>query len=144
MRIDRLILVAAALVAMPTIAAMGQQAYVYPMKGQTPEQQNQDQGECHGWAVQQSGSNPYAGSAAQPTGGVVRGAAGGAAIGAVAGAIGGDAGEGAAAGAAAGALFGGLRQHRQRREQANQSAQMQDAYTRAFAACMEARGYSVK
>jgi hypothetical protein len=85
MRIDKLIVVAAALVAMPTIAAMGQQAYVYPMKGQTPQQQNQDQGECHGWAVQQSGHNPYAGSAAQPTGGVVRGAAGGAAIGAVAG-----------------------------------------------------------
>lgn len=138
------VMAVAALVAMPTIAANGQQAYVYPTQGQSPEQQNRDQGECHGWAVQQSGHNPYAGSAAQPTGGVVRGAAGGAAIGAVAGAIGGDAGEGAAAGAAAGALFGGLRQNRQRRQQSHQSAQMQDAYTRAFAACMEGRGYSVR
>jgi hypothetical protein len=143
MRIGKLMVIAA-LVAMPTSVALGQQAYVYPMQGQTPAQQDQDQGECHGWAVQQSGYNPYQGSTAQPTGGVVRGAAGGAAIGAVAGAIAGDAGEGAAAGAAAGALFGGLRQHRQRREQAYQSAQLQDAYTRAFAACMEARGYSVK
>lgn len=134
------LIAAAWLAAAPAFA----QTYVYPMNGQSPDQQNRDQQECSGWAMQQSGYSPSQASAAPPTGGVVRGAAGGAALGAVGGAIGGDAGKGAAIGAATGALFGGIRQHRQRGAQAAQSQQSADAYSRAFAACMQGRGYSVK
>jgi YmgG-like glycine-zipper protein len=138
----------AAIVTMVMVAglpAMAQQTYFYPAKGQTQEQQNRDQGDCHVWAVQQTGVNPYqgSGSAPPPSGGVIRGAAGGAALGAVGGAIGGNAGKGAAIGAGTGALFGGVRQHRQRMAQANQSQQMNDAYRHALGACMSGRGYTV-
>jgi hypothetical protein len=133
-----------ALSAMTIPQAIAQQPYAYPNKGQTPDQQNRDQGECTNWAIQQSGYNPNQGSAPPPSGGVARGAVGGAAIGAIGGAIGGDAGKGAAIGAGAGALFGGIRQHRQREQQASQQQQAGAAYARAYGACMEGRGYTVK
>ena len=124
--------------------ALAQQVYVYPTKGQTAEQQNRDQGECQNWAMQQTGYNPNQGSAPPPSGGVIRGAAGGAALGAIGGAIGGNAGKGAAIGAGAGALFGGVRQHRQAQEQTAYTQQMNDAYARAYSACMQGRGYTVQ
>jgi hypothetical protein len=135
--------------------------YIYPAKGQTQEQQNQDRYQCHTWAVQQTGfdpSNPQASSAyaTQPQppaqGHVLRGAERGAAVGAVGGAITGDAGKGAAAGAAMGGVVGGIRRREDRRNQANQqqaavqSAQQnqQIAYQRAMAACLQGRGYTVQ
>jgi hypothetical protein len=125
--------------------ALAQQLYVYPTKGQSADQQSRDESECHGWAAQQSGYNPYMSSGqTQPSGGILRGAAGGAALGAIGGAIAGDAGKGAAIGAATGGLFGGLRQHRQRQDQAYQSQQGNDAYLRALTACLQGRGYSVQ
>lgn len=91
--------------------------------------------------------------------GAARGAAGGAAIGAIAG----DAGKGAGAGAVAGTMGGGMKQRQanaQSKEQAAAQAaaaqkkatedlKMQhqegiDTFQRAFSACMDARGYSVK
>src|SRR5262249_27771668 len=74
---------------------------VYPSRGQSPQQQQQDQGQCQTWAMQQVGPP----QAAPPTseGQVVRGAGRGAAVGAIGGAIGGNAGKGAAIGAATGA-----------------------------------------
>jgi hypothetical protein len=127
------------------VPAMAQQMFFYPANGQTQEQQNRDQGDCHVWAVQQTGIDPYLGSGSAPSasGGLLRGAAGGAALGAVGGAIGGNAGRGAAIGAGTGALFGGVRQHRQGQQQANQSQQSNDAYRNALAACMRGRGYTV-
>ena len=102
-------------------------------------------------------------SANQAKGGRVRGAARGAAAGATIGAIAGDAGKGAAAGAAAGTMKGGMQQRQanaatkqqaaantaaqqeQQQAQANAAhAQNLDAFKRAFSACMDARGYSVK
>ena len=113
--------------------------YVYPAKNQSPEQQQRDQGECHTWAVNQTGYNPaYAGE--PTTGGVVRGGARGAATGAVIGAIAGDAGKGAAAGAAGGALIGGMRRRDARRQQDAAAEQ----YQRAYAACLQGRGYTVR
>ena len=139
------ILVASALLAFvlaPSLAAA--QMFVYPQRGQNLEQQNRDMGECHTWAVQNSGFNP--GNPPRATsggGGMVQGGVRGAAVGAVTGAIMGNAGRGAAAGAAGGALIGGMRQADQRRaQQANQN-QGQQAYQRAFAACMSGRGYTV-
>ncbi len=104
-----------------------------------------------------------AGAAKAPKGGRVRGAAGGAAGGAAIGAIGGDAGEGAAIGAVAGTMIGGAKQRRANKQAKQQAAantaaaQQQeeqkikqeygakiDTFKRAFGACMDARGYSVK
>ena len=138
--------------------ARAQGTVVYPAKGQSPEQQSKDKGECHVWAVQQSGFDPANAQAAppppssqQPGGERVRGAAKGAAVGAVGGAIGGDAGKGAAAGAAAGTVAGGMKKRQNAREQNAQAAQQQQAvaqgqagYSKAVAACMEGRGYTVK
>jgi len=134
--------------------------YVYPGKGQTPEQQSKDQYECHAWAVQQTGFDPsqanpgnpnYLDPQAQPSKGqVLRGAGRGAALGAIGGAIAGDAGKGAAAGAAVGGAAGTLRRRDQKKQQAaaqQQAAQAQasqaDAYKRAIATCLQGRGYTV-
>jgi len=79
----------------------------------------------------------------------------GAAIGAVGGAIGGDAGKGAAIGAASGALIGGMRRRDQERQaayeqdqwqqqQAAQIGQAQNNFNRAYAVCLEGRGYTVR
>jgi hypothetical protein len=134
--------------------ARGQGPYYYPSKGQTQDQQQRDQYECHTWAVSQTGFDPArppppGGGAPPPTSSALRGAAGGAAIGAVGGAIGGDAGKGAAIGAATGALVGGIRrrnqqqQQQQAMEQQNAAANAgRDAYFRAQAACMQGRGYA--
>jgi hypothetical protein len=139
------------------------QVYVYPLKNQGADQQNRDRYECHNWAVQQTGYDPsrtYPNNPAQldpqpyqpsrPH--VMQGAGRGAALGAVGGAITGSAGKGAAAGAAMGGLAGGFRRRDERRQQsaqqqvsANQAlANQQMNYTRAIAACLEGRGYSVK
>jgi hypothetical protein len=143
MRIAGAVTIAAALAA-PAVATA--QGAVYPARGQSPQQQQKDQGECHGWAVQQTGANPAAMAPppSGPTGHGVRGAARGAAVGAVGGAIGGDAGKGAAIGAATGALVGGMRRRDERRQAEQAQSQVSDAYGRAYAACLEGRGYTVK
>ena len=122
------------------------QGYVYPTKGQSPQQQQQDQADCHGWAMQQTGVNPGAmpPPPSGPTGQVARTAARGAAVGAVGGAIGGDAGKGAAIGAATGALVGGMRRRDQRLAAEQSQSQANAEYGRAYAACLEGRGYAVK
>jgi hypothetical protein len=133
-------------------SAWGQQLFIYPQRGQSPQQQERDRFECHQWAVQQTGFDPTRAMApppaAPPTTGAMGGAARGAAIGAVGGAIGGNAGRGAAIGAGTGALFGAMRRNSQIREaQASQGAQMnqqRDAYNRAMAACLAGRGYTVQ
>jgi hypothetical protein len=139
------------------------QPYIYPNRGQSPQQEQFDRGQCYSWAVQQSGfdpANPRVAtepppSAQPPQGGPFRGALGGAALGAVGGAIGGNAGEGAAIGAGVGALFGAMRRARwaeeQQQAQATYAAQQQAAvaqgranYNRAFGVCMTGRGYTVQ
>ena len=152
----------ALLIALPISAQRlaAQDMFFYPSKGQSPERQNKDKGECHVWAVQQSGfdpANPPAHAttlpAPAPQGGALRGAARGAALGAVGGAIAGDAGKGAAVGAGAGALVGTFRRADQQRDQAQQQTaaqqqydaqlkQQRDSYNRALAACTQGRGYS--
>ena len=149
-----------------TSGAQAQQVFVYPQRGQSPEQQQRDRFECHQWAVQQSGFDPMATQTAQASPpssppqdsrgpSAVRGAGRGAAVGAVGGAIAGDAGKGAAVGAATGALFGGMRkadQHAsaQQQQQQAQAAQQQAtaqgaaAYNRALGACLQGRGYTVQ
>jgi hypothetical protein len=136
---------------------LGQQLFIYPSQGQSPQQQSRDQYECHTWAVQQTGFDPTGPQAQAPPppppaqGGVVRGGARGAAVGAIGGAIAGDAGKGAAIGAATGGLLGGMRQAdqnaRQQQAQAQASSQQaagRDTYNRALRACLTGRGYTIQ
>jgi len=140
-------LIAAALAAFAT-GAIAQKPAVYPAKKQTAQQQKKDDGDCLAWAKQDTGIDPAAASqpAPQKTGPAVgggerlKGAAGGAVIGGIAG----DAG----AGAAVGAVVGGAKA-RQHQKADNQQAQQQhqqtlNTYYKAYAACMEGRGYTVK
>ena len=41
-------------------AAMAQQQFVYPQKGQSADQQKKDEYDCHTWAVQQTKYDPTA------------------------------------------------------------------------------------
>ena len=132
--------------ALASASALAQSGlYVYPQKGQDKEQQDRDEYECYRWAKQNSGVDPSAPSAGRDrgrrAGGTVRGAAGGAALGAGIGAIAGNAGKGAAIGAAAGGVRG--RRGAMQAEQRDQAA-TRNSYDRAYAACMEGRGYTVR
>ena len=132
------------------------EVFAYPKKGQPQEQFEKDQFECHKWATGQTGvdpTKPQQAAAAPPPqqGGAVKGAARGAAVGAIGGAIAGDAGKGAAVGAGVGAAGGAMRQGSQNRQaaQAQQQAQAQaqagrSQYDKAYAVCLEGRGYQVR
>src|SRR5215510_7703574 len=93
------------------------QLFIYPQRGQSAQQQQQDRFECHQWAVQQTGFDPTMPmampppAAPPPRSSALGGAMTGAAVGALGGAIGGNAGRGAAIGAGAGALFGQFRRN---------------------------------
>lgn len=150
------LLVALSFLSLGTVLASSvsaQQLMIYPQRGQSPQQQQQDTAECHGWAMQQTGGPGMATAPPPPPppgGQAVQGAARGAAVGAVGGAIGGNAGKGAAIGAATGAVFGTMRRNQENRNyQAQVSAQQQQQagqqanYNRALAACMQGRGYTV-
>jgi len=138
------------------ISAASAQQYVYPAKGQSPEQQKSDEAACHTWAVQQTGFDPAKPAAAAPAappttatgttpGAGARGAVRGAAVGAV---VGGDTGTAAAAGAVA-ARGQSRRQNAAAGQQAQQQQQAtttqgQTAYANARGACLSGRGYTVK
>jgi hypothetical protein len=127
------------------VSGWAQGLYIYPQKGQSPQQQDRDRYECHNWAVQQTGVDPTMAQAPSPSGGgVLHGAARGAALGAVGGAIAGDAGKGAAIGAATGGLFGGMRRAERSAQQQQYQMSGQDAYNRALTACMNGRDYTVQ
>jgi hypothetical protein len=128
---------------------------VYPAKGQTPEQQERDQFECHQWATKDTGVDPVALAEQKlttPTPAAHEGSgARSAGIGAIRGATDGDAAAGAARGFAIGRMVSVMKAKRQLREQ--QSAATQegaavqsklDQYDRAYAACLTGRGYTVK
>lgn len=133
--------------------------YVFPAKDQTPEQQAKDEQACYSWAVEQSGVDPLNMTATKadtvakgPDGSAVKGAAKGAVAGAAIGAIAGDAGKGAAIGAAAGGM-GGVAGKKKKEAQKQQQAQQQaaatdkakiDSFKKAYSACLDGKGYSVK
>lgn len=137
----------------------GLKLYVFPAKNQTQQKQKEDEFECYKWAVQQSGIDPLnlpkvqaAPAETGPTGGAVVGAAKGAAAGVAIGAIAGDAGKGAAIGAVAGGLAG-RRAGKQQQAHQNQQSQaaatkseqdMKNSFIKAFSACLEGKGYTIK
>ncbi len=49
-----------AMLAAPSAAPLAQDVYAYPNKGQSQEQQQEDQFECVNWSKQQSGFDPMA------------------------------------------------------------------------------------
>jgi len=145
-----------------------QEPYVYPAKGQSQKQMEKDKFDCYVWAKQESGFDPVNPPSqqeleakasqrqqAQQNGGsevgegVVKGAIGGAIIGEV---ISDDPGKGAAIGGIYGGIRGAKREE-QKQAQQQQTTQQQaqaelarqrDSYNRAYAACLEGRGYTVK
>lgn len=103
---------------------------IYPAKGQSPEQQLKDKGECHVWAVQQSGFDPAktqpSASPPQPppTEKRARGPA--------------------KKEAQAQQQAQAKQQQAQAQQQQQATAQAQSNYNKAVAACLEGRGYTVK
>ena len=154
MRAARIIAIAVSLAfAAPAFA----QQFVYPAKGQSPEQQKKDEAACHSWAVGQSkydpANPPPPPQAAAPAttatgtkpGAGLKGAAAGAVVGEIAG---GNASSGAAAGAVV-ARAASRRQNQAAAQQqqaaaAQQSNAGKQAYAKARAACLEGKGYSIK
>lgn len=146
------------------VLALGQDLIVFPAKGQSDDQMEKDKYECYSWAKKQTGFDPMeipTASAPPPeekagSGGVLKGAAAGALVGVAGGKIAGkSASKGAGYGAAAGGLLGGMHQSSQRREdeqarqqweqeQSQQYARARTEYNRAYAACLEGKGYTVK
>lgn len=157
MTVNRKLLVLAVLCACagPLLA---QDLYVYPRDGQNPEQQEADEFACYRWARDESGFDPMATpTASEPPpeqgakkGGVGKGALRGAAVGGI---VGGS--SGAKKGAAGGAAVGGMRRADQNRkqkqaqeqweqEQVRQYQENRNRYNRAYSACLDARGYTVR
>lgn len=141
-----------ALCAAPAFAEL----YIYPAKGQSPQQEDEDKGACQQFATSQTGFNPMNEPTAssppppQQQHTAAKGLFGGALLGTVVGAIAGNTGEGAAIGAAAGGLFGGMKsrqsseqQQQWANQQASQYQQNFQNFDRAYAACLEGRGYTV-
>jgi hypothetical protein len=132
------------------MAASAQKPSAYPAKGQSADKQSTDDAQCLAWARQDTGIDPAAVAATPPpppTGpqgervaGAVRGAAAGALIG--------DSSKSARTGATVGVLAGGRQARKKQAAQGQQAqaskAQATDTYYRAYGACMQGRGYTVK
>ena len=128
--------------------------YVFPKGEKTPAQQLKDDTDCFNSArAQSSYDGKVADSSVAPpreqTGGAIKGAIGTAAVGTVIGAIAGNAGKGAAIGAGVGGNANQREANRAARERAAaEEAQRKGTAVadlkRAFTACMDAKGYSVK
>lgn len=139
---------------------------VYPSRGQDAKQQDLDRYQCHDWARGQSGFDPSRATAqapapaaatptpstTDPTGGMAKGAIGGAAVGELAHR---DVGRSAATGALASGLLTKVKAQQQAKQAAAAAVpppstrptpqQPQRAtYDRAFGACLEGRGYTVR
>lgn len=148
-----------AAMAQTTSIATGLGLYVFPANDQSQETMDADEIACYKWAKEQTGVDPInppqvqaAEADKSPDGSMVVGGAKGAAAGAAIGAIAGDAGKGAAIGAVVGGI-GGRRAKKHgdavEQQQNNQAAAstekaLMDSFNKAFSACMEGKGYTVK
>jgi hypothetical protein len=145
---------------------LAQDPIVYPAKGQSEDQIEKDKYQCYSWAKKQTGFDPMktpTTTSAPPAkeekvwGAGKSGVAGGATGAIVGGIAKGKKGaiRGGLIGAGSGALIGGVRSSNQRnreeqkrkeweQREANNYVRARNEYNRAFGACMEGRGYSVK
>jgi hypothetical protein len=141
-----------------------QEPIVFPAKGQSDEQTDKDKYECYTWAKKETGFDPMAvPTASKPPpkekktkASAGRGAVGGALLGAGLGKVtGGSAKKGAVAGGIGGAVVGGSRKagteeknkkarKKWEEKQSAEYTQKRSNYNRAFSACMEGKGYTVK
>lgn len=136
---------------------------IYPAQGQSQDQLERDKFECYSWAKRESGFDPMEMPKAtapppqnkESTASVGRGAVGGGLVGLGVGSLSGNAGKGAAIGAVSGGAIGGMRRNRQRNQAQQQQQQWEQQqaqiymqnrnnYNRAYSACLEGRGYTVK
>jgi hypothetical protein len=142
--------------------ALAQDPIIFPAKGKSQEQMEKDKFSCYQWAKSETGFDPMqtpTASAPPPQqqagrGGALKGAAVGAGVGALVKRSD-SRSKGAATGAVIGGVLGGARQAGQARQdekarqeweqqQANEYEQKRRTYNRAFSACMESKGYTVK
>jgi hypothetical protein len=140
-------------------SAFANELYIYPAKGQSSEQQEKDKFECYTWARNDTGFDPMAvpttttaaPSSQRSSGGAAKGALGGAALGAIFG----SSSKTTKRSAVAGGVLGGVRQsskNRQVDQERQQWEQKESAnyannrnnYNRAYSACLEGRGYTVR
>jgi OmpA family protein len=135
------IVLATAVASSWVLAQTEPKVFVAPNKGQSAEQQSKDTAECKQMANEQAPLSQKATGVGTHAGGTARGAAKGAAAGAAVGAIAGDAGKGAAIGAGVGGVGG---RHGSKKAQSTAASSSANDWARAFAACMESRGYTVK
>ena len=141
---------------------LAQDPIIFPAKGQSQDQLEKDKFSCYQWARNETGFDPMQTPTAsapppQQQAGqhqALKGAALGAGVGALVKRKD-SRSKGAATGALVGGVLGGARQAGQTRQdqqarqqweqqQANEYAQRRKTYNRAFAACMESKGYTVK
>ncbi len=140
--------------------------FVYPAKGQSKDQTEKDKYACYQFAKDQSGFDPMARPTTstpppakeKETWGAGQGAVGGALLGAGVGALAGGR-SGAGTGAIVGGVGGGAMGHMRRSDQKTREetrrrdweqretsryATGRNNYERAYAACLEGRGYTVR
>jgi len=160
------LIITMALLVIPS-TVMAQELMIYPAEGQSQEQMERDKFECYSWAKSQSGFDPVnppqaaaptpppaqPKSSSGPVKGAIKGGVAGTVVGAATGGSQKDMRRSARIGMGAGAVAGTVRKGSQasaQRKQAEQAAQTpqevpgRDAYNRANAACLEAKGYTVK
>ena len=121
-------------------AAEAQKPVVYPAKGQSAQQQSQDDTQYYAWARQSTGIDPAVVASSPPPQQTGPAVGGGQRLGGAA--------RGAAGGAVVGTMAGGRRARQQQAAQ-NQQAQAQQqgamqTYYRAYGACMEGHGYTIR
>jgi uncharacterized protein YcfJ len=136
--------------------ALAHDLFIFPSNGQSQDQQDQDEFQCMRAATRQSGFDPMQTPTAatrppETQGGVGQGALRGALLGTAVGAATGNTRQGARAGAVGGGLLGGMRradsnaqQDQWAREQVANYQRDRNNWNRAFTACMESRGYTVR
>ena len=142
-----------------TSISSGLGLYVFPSNNQDQATQEADEASCYKWAQEHTGVDPLSPTKVEAAqvdraadGTAVVGAVGGAAAGAAIGAIAGDAGKGAAIGAVVGGLRGRrakvvgdeMEQQANNQDAAAQEKAAMDNYKKAYTACMEGKGYTVK
>lgn len=135
----------------PTTSPTATGTVIYPAKGQSARQQDKDKYHCYEWAKGQTGVDPaqsprpatgsLPNQSGRSAGAMVRSAAMGAAVGELADH---EAGRGAALGVLGGRLSERARERQALQATQQQAAQRRTSYERAFAACMEGRGYVIK
>ncbi len=141
-------IVSLAAFSLTTVIVFGQnEPVIYPNKGQDPQQTEKDKYACYSWAKKQTGIDPAEPPPAQASQEQIGSEAKGTARGAAVGAIGGDVAKGAARGTVIGVIVRRAKNKKEAKVEQQQAAAYEakrKEYDRAYGACLEGRGYTVK